>query len=323
VFGREKNEPDLVLEQRRAHRVDPRSRTSKWARERAQRDREAFRKAAERDTRQKEHRVQIRPTERFKLGDWVLIPRVNRKKTQSRWQGPYEVVQVREGGTYRLRNVKKFRDRQLRHHRLLRPYVRREDSNEPDQAALASQRTKPAEPTQTEVAPRTEGAVFAGGGEIADGDDHSEPDSEASVFTAQSEDNMEDAESQLAEEDELESHQLAPAQEQNSAPATMDLSDTRKKGSLERRPVDIDEEGPLVTRRSQRRNFGVPPKKYIVDSIQSTLARVERIAARIGNWSRSHNPMKQMALSLISRRDVIPGVGGEECGDPINIFRSS
>jgi hypothetical protein len=53
VFGREKNEPDLVLEQRRARRVDPRSRTSKWAHERAQRDREAFRKAAERNTRRR------------------------------------------------------------------------------------------------------------------------------------------------------------------------------------------------------------------------------------------------------------------------------
>ena len=163
VFGREKNEPDLVLEQRRAHEVDPRSRTSKWVRERAQRDREAFRKAAERDTRQKEHRVQIRPTEGFKVGDWVLIPRVNRKKTQSRWQGPYEVVQVREGGTYRLRNVKKFRDRQLRHHRLLRSYVRRESACTPDKAVRSSQRTKPAAPIQTESTPRFEGAVLAGG----------------------------------------------------------------------------------------------------------------------------------------------------------------
>ncbi len=46
VFGRERNEPDLVLEQRRAHRVDPRLRTAKWAKERAQRDREVFQKAA-------------------------------------------------------------------------------------------------------------------------------------------------------------------------------------------------------------------------------------------------------------------------------------
>ena len=327
VFGREKNEPDLVLEQRRAHRVDPRSRTSKWARERAQRDREAFRKAAERDTRVKEQRVQIRPTERFKVGDWVLIPRVNRKKTQSRWQGPYEVVQVREGGTYRLRNVKRFRDRQLRHHRLLRPYVRREGAGEPVEAARSSQRTKPAEPILAEAVPRFAGAALAGGGEWAGGDDHSEPDSEVSVFTAQSEEHAEDVESQLSEEDELESSLLAPALEHDPEAtdplATMDLSDTRKKESLERRPVDIDEEGPLVTRRSQRRNFGVPPRKYIVDSIQSALARVERIAARIGNWSRSHDPMKQMALSLISRRDVIPDVGGEECGDPRNIVRSS
>jgi hypothetical protein len=196
--------------------------------------------------------VQIRPTERFKVGDWVLIPRVNRKKTQSRWQGPYEVVQVREGGTYRLRNVTKFRDRQLRHHRLLRPYVRREGVGTPDKAVRSSQRTKPAAPIQTESTPRFEGAVLVGGGEWADGEDCSEPDSEASVFTAQSEEHVE--ESQLADEEELESQQLAPAQEQNPEPtdalATMDLSCTRKKESFERRPVGIDEEGPLVMRRS-------------------------------------------------------------------------
>ena len=149
----------------------------------------------------------------------------------------------------------------------------------------------------------------------------SEPDSELSAFSARSRELLEDEDSQLAGEEELDDQQ-----EQNPEPtdpvAPMELSDTHKKESLERRPVDIDMEGPIVTRRSHRRNFGVPPKKYIVDSIQSALARVERIAARVGNWSRSHNPMKQMALSLITRRDVIPRVRGEECGDPIDIRRS-
>ena len=69
-------------------------------------------------------------------------------------------------------------------------------------------------------------------GQWTNGDDYREPDSEASVFTAQSDD-VKNEQSQLTEEDKLDSQQLAPPQEQNPEP-TMDLSDNRKKASLDR-----------------------------------------------------------------------------------------
>ena len=313
VFGKAKNEPDLVVEQRRAHRVNPRSKTAKWARERAQRDREAFQKAVARDRRQKEARTQVRDTPRFKVGDLVLIPRTNRKKTESRWQGPYEVTQVREGGTYRLKNVNKFRDRQLRHHRLLRPYVQREGVA----PGLSRDGTAPErESTRTQAvrAPPGGGAAALDGGGECPTDTHEEQESESGEEEKEEEfvDVASDMENLDAEESGSESlHTWSSEKEEPVLPLAIPakdvvMRDLRKKTALDRRPADIDDEALVRTRRSQRKNLGVPPRKYIMDSIQSALARIERIATKLGNWSRSHDPVKQMALALVKRREAIP-----------------
>ena len=65
----------------------------------------------------------------YRVGDNVLIyvpPKPGMStKLQPRWQGPYIVVQCREGHIYRLKKADSFRKRILRHRDQLRPFYER------------------------------------------------------------------------------------------------------------------------------------------------------------------------------------------------------
>ena len=117
---------------------------SRYVTERASRDREVFRAALERDAAQKEQRQPLPDVERFKVGDLVLVPRVNKTKTEPRRQGPYEVIQVRAGNVYRLKDTSNFRrTRLLYHHRKLTRYTAREaEADELQPPVQANPQTK-------------------------------------------------------------------------------------------------------------------------------------------------------------------------------------
>jgi hypothetical protein len=111
VFGREWRDPDLVIEQKKHANVNLKSKIALWVAARAERDRLVYREAAETDQRQKINRGEQRDVERFRVGDFVLLPKVNKTNTDLRKQGPYEVVQVRAGNTYRLKDVHTLQQR--------------------------------------------------------------------------------------------------------------------------------------------------------------------------------------------------------------------
>jgi hypothetical protein len=73
----------------------------------------------------------------------------------------------------------------------------------------------------------------------------------------------------------------------------------RKELARERRP---EMEEPVVMRRSERSTKGVPPRKYLVDSIQSLMAQSRRLIAQLGNWRRSTDPVKRLALMRLGDR---------------------
>ena len=79
--------------------------------------------------------------------------------------------------------------------------------------------------------------------------------------------------------------------------------DERKALARERRPLDAESEAPVVQRRtSPRTNAGQPPRKYLVDQVQSLQAKIARVAARLEHWRRSSNPVKQLALHIWNNR---------------------
>jgi hypothetical protein len=325
VFGKPKNEPDLVVEQATKHsRVDLKSRSAKWARERASRDRLAFRRALAQDLRQKQSRVHARETERYSIGEWALIPRINRQKTQTRWQGPYEIVQVREGGTYRLKNVSNFRDRVIRHHRYLRPYRRRDPTNPNppkretiNQTKTRSRKTKNAHLKGEGMSlnnhapePETDKQTNGDSSEqcldatkdverVASNDDP--PIDRRASESTPSTDQM-DVTEQVDDED-----QRKP---ETDDPEKTERSRIRKEASRSRRPADSDEQAPDVLCRSKRSNKGIPPRKYFIDAIQSFICRISRISRRLSNWQRSHNPVKQQAIALLEQHGILPSAGG-------------
>jgi glutathione S-transferase len=334
VFGKEQNEPDLVLSQRRHNKVNLKSAASKYAAERAAKDREAFQAAQERDERQKADRQPIATGERFKVGDLVLVPQVNKTKTDPRRQGPYEVIQVRAGNVYRLKDVTNFRrSRLLYHHRKLTRYERRTDDaegparGEPDlQPAIQEYVAAP----QT----RREATVARGGGdrqelseEIARAlvneqpMDLSSPLEGVQAVEAENETAVEEeahGESQVEQDEAQEAQQVEPeapaALEETALIPWVDQEEIRRKALGERKEAargrrpDTDE---TLLRRSKRTNKGVPPLKYAIDLVKSMVAHMVRQKRQMENWAASHRPEKQLALRVMRR--LAPLSWGEEC----------
>ena len=89
---------------------------------------EAHADAVTKDSRQKQERVDrsVKNEPMHKVGDMVIVhfpPRPGQSsKLQPIWQGPYIVVQCRQGNTYRVKRADNFRKRILRHHDRQRPF---------------------------------------------------------------------------------------------------------------------------------------------------------------------------------------------------------
>ena len=109
VFGREARETVNIIEQKTHHRVNTKSQIAELVSGRAAVDRETFEKAVENNTKAKEQRATTTETKRFKVGDLVWTTEASRQKTDPRRRGPLEILQVIEGGVYRVKDVKNFR----------------------------------------------------------------------------------------------------------------------------------------------------------------------------------------------------------------------
>jgi hypothetical protein len=317
VFGREPTDPDLVLEQKRHGKVDLKSKVNEWVTERTARDRRVFREALGRDDHQKAGRQVEGATVRFKVGDLVLIPRVNRIKTDPRRQGPYEVVQVRDGGIYRLKDTENFRKpRILRHHRQLVAYLPREDGaatqgEGPSQLTVQAnpeqqepkRRGRPPKPTARESV-TISGGQGGGGPEAPEEPERGDEEEEARETRppeAQSQEmGAQDDEATEPPEMELTSQELAVWVD----PEEARRAHMRKlKDEAKARQEEVTED----LRRSKRANQGIPPKKYMMDLVTSWAAKMYAIIARRENWARSHLPWKTEALRRTAPHYLIEG----------------
>ncbi|KAK3699102.1 hypothetical protein QZH41_008905, partial [Actinostola sp. cb2023] len=124
TFGRNPRTPVLVKDSSMPKPKTP----QQWATDLAKTLKEAHDVSSTRDRLQKEKRAEkskeVLTTQRFKVGDEVLVYSPTRKgqvKSLHRaWAGPYIVIQCREGNTYRIKNSNNFRQRFIRHHDQLR-----------------------------------------------------------------------------------------------------------------------------------------------------------------------------------------------------------
>ncbi|KAK3730340.1 hypothetical protein QZH41_011251 [Actinostola sp. cb2023] len=124
TFGRNPRTPVLVKDSSMPKPKTP----QQWAIDLAKTLKEAHDVSSTRDRLQKEKRTEkskeVLTTQRFKVGDEVLVYSPTRKgqvKSLHRaWAGPYIVIQCREGNTYRIKNSDNFRQRFIRHHDQLR-----------------------------------------------------------------------------------------------------------------------------------------------------------------------------------------------------------
>jgi len=300
VFGQEPNDPDLVVEQKKHEKVNLKSKVSRWVSERTARDRRVFREALERDAQQKERSQQAGTGERFQVGDLVLIPRVNRLKTDPRRQGPYEVVQVRDGEVYRLKDLTNFRKpRILRHHRQLTKYVAREGEvwgqsetqitvqHNPGAGQAVTQRGRPRKQSSPVPGPHTP----QGGG--ADQSLMPKEEVQNTLDKGAEEDGLDKADEEM--EEDLDKQGQPLTQEKDEENGRREYRD-RKKAEAKERRSEIEEE----PRRSKRSNKGIPPLKYLMDLIGKWVALRSKTESRLQNWRRSHLPWKQEAVRRIA-----------------------
>ena len=301
VMGKEPNDPDLVFSQKRHNKVNLKSEISKYVTERASRDREVFRAALERDATQKERRQPLPEVERFKVGDLVLVPRVNKTKTEPRRQGPYEVIQVRAGNVYRLKDTSNFRRRRLLyHHRKLTRYTAREAEADELQPPVQENPQPRAQPRAQPVAGVND-ATPLGGGIV---EELSDMIANNAVPLSQMELSSEVDPTVLEQPDQAQEMAVVPwvdPEEIRSA-----WRQARKEESKERRP-EPDAEGLRRTKRVPK-----PNPKYAVDLLMAAIAKFRQIMRRKQNWEASHQPMKQLALRMMQR--LVPlSLWGEEC----------
>jgi len=136
LYGRDPEEMREVLDQQPFGRINAKSEIARFVATRAETDRKTFADAIKNDQKSKENRRVELPTERFKVGDRVMAKVASRLKTEPRWRGPLEVLQVLEGGVYRVKDTAKFRAvSEVMHHRLLTAFHARPERLQPSPAA--------------------------------------------------------------------------------------------------------------------------------------------------------------------------------------------
>jgi len=258
--------------------------------------------ALERDAAQKEQRQPLPDVERFKVGDLVLVPRVNKTKTEPRRQGPYEVIQVRAGNVYRLKDPSNFRrTRLLYHHRKLTRYTARD----PDADALqppVQENPQPADqPAPKPGAEGVQDSSALGGGVV---DELAETLMNSASPVAEMELSRE-VKPAATEQADI-AHEMAVVPWVDPEEIRSAWRQARKEESKERRP-ELDAEG---LRRSKR--VPKPNPKYAVDLLMAALAKIRRITRRKENWEASHQPAKQLALRMMQRLAPL-SLWGEEC----------
>ena len=125
AHGRHPHTPQLILASRTSKK--PASQ-HQWVKSLARHLKEAHAEAVTKDSRQKQERVDqsVKNEPMHKVGDMVMVhspPKPGQSsKLQPIWQGPYIVVQCRQGNTYCVKRADNFRKRILRHHDQLRTF---------------------------------------------------------------------------------------------------------------------------------------------------------------------------------------------------------
>ena len=123
AHGRHPRTPQLILASGTSKKPTSQH---QWAKSLASRLKEAHAEAVTKDSRQKQERVDrsVKNEPMHKVSDMVMVhfpPKPGQSsKLQLTWQGPYIVVQCRQGNTYRVKRDDNFRKRILRHHDQLR-----------------------------------------------------------------------------------------------------------------------------------------------------------------------------------------------------------
>ena len=120
TYGRHPRTPVLINNNSMSKPKTP----QKWATDLAKTLKEAHNTGADQDKAKKEKRIEsgmsASTKSRFKVNDKVLVYSPQKKgqaKTLHKaWQGPYIVIQCREGNTYRVKKADNFRKRFIRHH---------------------------------------------------------------------------------------------------------------------------------------------------------------------------------------------------------------
>ena len=308
-------------------KINLKSRVNIWVSEQTARDRRVFREALDRDAQQKERNQQSGTGERFQVGDLVLIPKVNRLKTEPRRQGPYEVVQVRDGGVYRLKDMTNFRKpRILRNHRQLTKYEAREGEvwghgetlptvqQNPGEGPAVKPRGRPRKETEPTPGPRMpqmrgepkgpaqirtsdEEAVGTSGTEREEVSEEMEEhiDDQASKRLGVREAEQEERDREENMQVDLD-EQMQPLDQGGDEDAAREEHRDRRKFDARERRGEAEEE----PRRSKRPNKGVPPVKYLMDLIGKWVALRSKTEARVQNWARSHLPWKREAVMRVA-----------------------
>jgi hypothetical protein len=144
LYGRDPEEMRDVLDQKPFGRINTNSAIARFVAARAETDRKTFADAVAHDQKAKEDRRVELPTERFKVGDRVMAKVASRLKTE-----PLEVLQVLEGGVYRIKDTVKFRAvSEVMHHRLLTEFHARPERLKNPVAAAGPGEEKDETPTE-------------------------------------------------------------------------------------------------------------------------------------------------------------------------------
>ena len=133
------------MQQKPKVRVDAKSAVNKWIKDQGRVFRTSHKEASAQDLARKHHRINqsAPPVERFQVGDFVRVRHSNGGKTEPRWKGPYEVIQVLEWNTYRLKLCSNFKIRLRRNHNQLERFPVESEAVLPHYSSTRSQ--KPSE----------------------------------------------------------------------------------------------------------------------------------------------------------------------------------
>ena len=146
-FGRDPRTPRLTERAENAGRPPD---ENSWVERLTRELEEAHTAVAEREEKTKRRRQELSHRSahivHYKAGDMVFQrcpPKPGQAgKLQPRWDGPYIVVECRQGDVYLIKKADNFRRRYVRHHDYLKPFESREGRLRPADAAAASGATR-------------------------------------------------------------------------------------------------------------------------------------------------------------------------------------